>query len=494
VTARAFAILALSLLAGSRAAGDDAALGVRLRALIAKEDYRSALEVANAAIEENAESFTAWQFRAYALHQLGEQDWAGRAYIRTLDLDPENWWAAMNLAALRAEQGRWDQAVKAGELAARLQPTSTTVQAGLSRIHRERGEYADAVASVLKALEAGVDPVWAHAELGYLHWVLQDLVKSKAHWEKAKENGADEAVCSHGLDLVDWDRPRGSKSDREEAARRRRGLGPPWTFTLSGIEVRTRVGPRLPREVESLIKKLVTSYSELLGIEALPENAVRLHLSRTVEEHEAHRDREFPDGYSEKAFTIQRRGGPWGGRGRRDPRGGAGSRWIEVYVAWSAPGLVRSLSHELTHVVLRTRAPGARNMPVWLDEGLATYLELSPDERGRPASRTVRRDLLADLAKARAEGRSLSFRAMLDAQLDAWRGPDARARYAQAWSMVHFLVEGEGRGGARRLRSFLDAVDSGGMTPASGIIVRIYEQSVERLERAWAEHVAQLEE
>ncbi len=48
--------------------------------------------------------------------------------------------------------------------------------------------------------------------------------------------------------------------------------------------------------------------------------------------------------------------------------------FLEMLGSESELGLQRSLSHELAHAMLHVRVPNCRDLPVWFDEGVATYL------------------------------------------------------------------------------------------------------------------------
>jgi len=482
-------VLLLSAVAGAEDADSDAELIARLRAHVEAAEWREALETADRAIADRPESVVAWQYRAYALHRLGRGEEAGTAYEKTVALDPRNWWAHLNLAELRASQGRTEAAVAAAERAVALNPRSVDVRTRVSRIHREAGDFETALSAARLALDAGVDPTWSHAELGYLYWVLGHLEKSREHWRTARESGAPIEDCRHGLRLVEWDRPRGSSRERAEVASRRRGFGEEWVFDVEGIEVHTRVGPRLPREIEKLIGELKKDQAKVLGLNGDESFAVYLHLSRTIEEHEVHRRREFPEGYSERAFVVPRwrRGGGRPGFGRRrDP---PPRHELDVYLAWSVPGLERSLAHELAHAMVRLRMPRASWPPVWLDEGIATYLELTPDERGRLEVGRVREDLLATLRQAKEDGNLLPLRALCGAERPAFTGSLARVRYAQSWALVHFLLEGRKSGGARRWKEFLDRWNAPGRPGPGEYLEKVYGGTLEEIEKALAEHL-----
>jgi tetratricopeptide (TPR) repeat protein len=495
-TRLAAGLVALVFLLGTGARGKpkdpEQGLGTHLAALIAAANYTAALKMADAALVDRADSVVAWQYRAYALHQLGRSEESLAAYRKTVAIDPANWWAHMNLGSLLATRKEWSQAIRSVRRAIAIRPTERVAQARLSQIYRDRGDYRSARMAIQIALSAGTDPAWCHAELGYLTWVLGDSKASRAHWIRARSLGADAEDYAHGLRLIDWEgRPPSDPEKRLEERRRRHGPGLEWVFNLGRIEVHTRVGPKLPRDLEKLFAGLVSDDARFLGIKGDWPFKVRLYLSRTIEAHEVHRRREFPGGYPGKAFHVDRRsmGGMVGSGKRRGPRwepsmGGT----LDMYAAWPVTGLKKSLSHELAHALMRIRLPRATVIPAWIDEGIATYLELASDERGRPVSRLVRHDLLAELREARALRNALTWSSMLASPRSAFQGIHARARYAQAWSMVHFLLEGQRSGGERRLQKYLGLL-SNGMGSRINDFLRTFGTDLEATEAAWVRHI-----
>jgi tetratricopeptide (TPR) repeat protein len=488
----AASLLLLLLGAGAvvRAADEnegDPELAGRLARLVAEEKWSEALRTADETLAHTPDSLLAWQYRAYALHRLGRSEDAKSAYEKTLELDPKNWWACINLAELLASRGKVKAALPVAERAVALMPRSVDVRTRVSRIHREAGDYETALAEAVDALSAGVDPKWCHAELGYLYWVLGNTEKSRDHWLLAKKEGADREKCLHGLRLVEWDRPRGSTRVREEVSRRRIGYGDEWTFDVEGVTVYTRVGPRLPREIEKLIGELRKEQAAILGLRTDETWTVHLHLSRTLEEHERHRQARYPDGYSGKAFVVPR----WNGR-RGFPRGPGPRHELDVYIAWALPGLEKSLAHELAHALVRVRIPRASWPPVWLDEGIATFLELTPDERGRLGIGRVRGDLLRTLRAAREAGTLLPLASLLAAERPAFTGRLARVRYARSWALVHYLLEGDLSGSKRRWNEYLDRWNSRGRPAPGEFLKAVYGLDLPELEKRLAEHIAEL--
>jgi len=453
----------------------DARLATELGQRVDAWDWRGALDAADAAIETRPDSLVAWRYRAFALHKLGRTAPAIAAYRKTLEIDPSDGWAFMNLAELLTRERRWDEAVAAATRAVEIDPRSIEAQSKLSLAHRERGAYAEAAKAVERALLRGADPAWCHAELGYVRYVLEDPETSRAHWSRAKELGFDADACAHGLRLARWEedaRP-ASESARDALSRRRAGEGDPWAFPVGKIEVMTRFGPALPKEIAATVERIQKEDSVFLGIEGAWPESIRLHVARTVEEHEEIRQRAFPQGYRGKAFLERRParfgGGPPfpGGRGSRGRRGfdadddDEDGRWrLDIHVALSEADVETSLSHELAHALLQVRVPRASDIPAWFDEGIATHLELSADPaNGRLVSGAARPDLLDAIREARAAGVALGFDEMIWADRRRFEGRDARARYAEAWSMAHFLVAVR-PGGRERLAAYLDALES----------------------------------
>jgi tetratricopeptide (TPR) repeat protein len=470
-----YSVTLLVLLLGAAAARGE--LRDELRDLIAARRYEQALRSADAALREEPESVVAWQYRAYALHQLGRTTEARRAYEHTNELDASNWWSRMNLGSLLASQGLFADALAPARKAVELRPDVKDTWAKLTRVHRGRRAWGEARSTVRLALETGIEPLWCHRELAELAWIVRDLEDAEARWERAERLGADADAVAHGRQLVAWER---------EMHRRLPDAPPPadWVLTVGQIEVWTKVGPKLPRSVTRIIRDAQTDLARWLGVRGEWPLEVRLHLSRTIEEHEVHRRREFPSAHRGSAFHVDRRwSGPRrGGRFGRAPRRGR----FDLYVAWPKPGLERSLSHEILHSVLRLRIPSSTDLPLWLDEGLATWAEPVTVGNGRPRRGAVRPDLLALLRAAREAGEARSLGSLLGLQYRTFRGEDTRLHYAEAWALVRFLVEK--RGGKSRLRAYLDRIDR----PRADTVRafrEVYGDDLEELEALWWRYV-----
>jgi hypothetical protein len=102
-----------------------------------------------------------------------------------------------------------------------------------------------------------------------------------------------------------------------------------------------------------------------------------------------------------------------------------------VFTSWS-PRIRQDLRHELTHALLHTVL---KDVPLWLDEGIAEYFELPPAARGVNAAHVKN--------LARADHRpNLSRLEQLSAV-----GEMHPAEYQEAWAWVYLMLHGapEGR-------------------------------------------------
>jgi len=108
------------------------------------------------------------------------------------------------------------------------------------------------------------------------------------------------------------------------------------------------------------------------------------------------------------------------------PRATGGADDLLVYTYWG-DHIRQDLRHELTHALLHSVL---RDVPLWLDEGLAEYFELPPN------AQNVNRGHVDELRKptfipnlARLEGLT---------QVDQMKQPE----YREAWAWVHLMLRG----------------------------------------------------
>lgn len=127
------------------------------------------------------------------------------------------------------------------------------------------------------------------------------------------------------------------------------------------------------------------------------------------------------------------------------PRGGYASRGFGVFYDIGLFDTLAIAGHEGWHQF--TQKSFKETLPVWLEEGLATYMEGHRWEQNVPVFRpwaNVQR--FDQLRKAEGEGKLMSLEELLSSRpQDFLDYTDGRVLtfYAQLWALAHFLSEGE---------------------------------------------------
>jgi hypothetical protein len=112
------------------------------------------------------------------------------------------------------------------------------------------------------------------------------------------------------------------------------------------------------------------------------------------------------------------------------PRGIGGAEDLLVYT-WQNPRLEQDLRHELTHALLHSVI---RNVPLWLDEGLAEYFELPPAQKGLNPDHVVH--LCGDLAGVHKPDLDRLEKMNDVKDMD-------RPEYREAWAWVHLMLHSQ---------------------------------------------------
>jgi hypothetical protein len=109
-----------------------------------------------------------------------------------------------------------------------------------------------------------------------------------------------------------------------------------------------------------------------------------------------------------------------------EPRVGGGADDLKVFT-WTGDHLRTDLRHELTHALLHGVL---KDVPLWLDEGLAGYFELPPEQRGvnpQHLEMLRRGPFLPDLGRLE--------------RFDQVRQME-KPEYREAWAWVHLMLRG----------------------------------------------------
>lgn len=124
--------------------------------------------------------------------------------------------------------------------------------------------------------------------------------------------------------------------------------------------------------------------------------------------------------------------------------------------------VIETLRHEGFHLFAFLRIH--RDLPMWIDEGLAEYfgasrragdeliLGIAPPSAVENVRAAIEEDRLVPLADLMSSGASTWNRGVIRAD------PRVNLMYDESWSFVHFLLHHEGGKHAHRLRAYLDAL------------------------------------
>ena len=150
--------------------------------------------------------------------------------------------------------------------------------------------------------------------------------------------------------------------------------------------------------------------------------------------------------------------------------GQASAEFGTVLLLGGSNGVGGTAAHEVTHILVHRAGDGVfRNVPLWLNEGLAEYANFAPASQFDRA-----------LRHAVEEGR------LLPSFLRSYPGTsgDIITFYGQSRSMVRFMIE---RFGAEKMRRLIAALKSG-KSPAKGV-EHAYGFDLAALDNAWRESV-----
>lgn len=144
-------------------------------------------------------------------------------------------------------------------------------------------------------------------------------------------------------------------------------------------------------------------------------------------------------------------------------RGGFASRGIGVYYDLGLYDTLAIASHEGWHQY--TQRTFRDSLPVWAEEGLATFMEGHRWAGTTPVfSPWSNIERFEQLRRASAEGRLMTFEQLLDGKPQSFLGhadDSMLTYYAQLWALIHFLNEDEGERSSVALRAMLTDAASG---------------------------------
>lgn len=164
---------------------------------------------------------------------------------------------------------------------------------------------------------------------------------------------------------------------------------------------------------DPLFAELEALPDHVLGeLELPPTNAiVQVFLFETQERYESYMRSHYPKLPPRRAYMIA------------EPRVG-GTDDLKVFT-WMGEHLRTDLRHELTHAILHSVL---KDVPLWLDEGLAGYFELPPENGG------VNPQHLEQLARGPFRPDLTRLERLTDV------GEMQKPEYREAWAWVHMML------------------------------------------------------
>jgi hypothetical protein len=173
------------------------------------------------------------------------------------------------------------------------------------------------------------------------------------------------------------------------------------------------------------LKKEVPLFQELgelrdqvgkeLELAAAPNTLVQVYLFEDKDRYERFMHAKYPDLPKRRAFFVAQ------------PRTVGGAEDLLVYTYWG-DRIRQDLRHELTHALLHSVL---KDVPLWLDEGLAEYYELPPDKQGTNQNHLeqIRRGVGGSFKPDLARLESLTEVQQM-----------TPAEYREAWAWVHLML------------------------------------------------------
>jgi hypothetical protein len=152
---------------------------------------------------------------------------------------------------------------------------------------------------------------------------------------------------------------------------------------------------------------------------------VQVYLFEDKERYERFMRAKYPDLPKRRAFFVAQ------------PRAVGGAEDLLVYTYWG-DRIRQDLRHELTHALLHSVL---KDVPLWLDEGLAEYYELPPEKHGTNQNHLEQIRRAADDFKPDLE----RLENLKEVQ------QMTPSEYRESWAWVHLMLHGQPEGKAALL-------------------------------------------
>jgi hypothetical protein len=212
------------------------------------------------------------------------------------------------------------------------------------------------------------------------------------------------------------------------------------------------------RPYEGLLAELDGLHNDLVRLLGLPlaNEAIEIYLFHDEPTYAAYLKQYLPEMPYRRALYVKGRG-------------------PGMVFAFRSPQLPLDLRHETTHALLHAALP---RVPLWLDEGLAVYLEQPADRRAVDSPH---------LSAVRWRARLAAAPRLETLEAKSAAGDWGRDEYRMAWAWVHFLLHGP-PAMRQELAAFLrDLQTDANAAPLSAR----FNRRESDVGRAWASHFRQ---
>lgn len=404
-------------------------------------------------------------------------------------LQPNHAWAIETAANVYYRLGALDKALELQESLLELQPDDRFVHGQLAQLYLGIGQYAKARAELEQAVKDDPEYPGNYAMLGGLDYRMGFTDRAIEHWRKTLEHWPEDgslwlALGQSLFALEDyeqaseafnaalklnpdnriyrqyqqlaqqrlghegaWGKLREFVEDKPEHLRieewEQDTLDGPWEAATEIETAHFVVKTNLPHETREAIVQLVDGLFErvrvilghVAGLEPVaPEKPFNLYLFGTWDEFEAY----LRSTHVRPEWHLRHRGHLALDRN-------------QIVLLFRRDGAVADLAHEFSHLWMRRAL--ADDIPRWVNEGLAEYVQMRVDGERYFADvggqhRTVLR-----------EGLAQDLLLSID-ELTEWEVSGDPLFYACAWSLVTFLIEAESGDLQGRLVEYLTEAHS----------------------------------
>jgi len=169
------------------------------------------------------------------------------------------------------------------------------------------------------------------------------------------------------------------------------------------------------------------------------------------------------------------------------------------------PLLTGKLLHECTHYAMELikQKRGCSKVLVWLNEGWATYYEASRLEGKRLVTNVISQVWLPIIKEALNKQTYIKLKDFINLSQQEYSPTVNSPYYAQGWSLIYFLLNGQGGGYKIGLQNYIKAWKMGKIVTGHNFVLKdklahlkLFEECmgvpIDQLEQEWKEYILQL--